>query len=31
MGNSKRGELDRPWAFEAKELLRKLVIGNKKD
>ena len=30
MGNAKRGELDQPWAFEAKEFLRKLVIGLKK-
>ena len=27
IGNSKKGEVDKPWAFEAKEFLRKLLIG----
>lgn len=27
MGNPKRGDSDQPWAFEAKEFLRKMTIG----
>lgn len=27
MGNPVRGEPDKPWAFESKEFLRKLIIG----
>jgi endonuclease YncB( thermonuclease family) len=29
LGNPKKGEVDKPWAFESKEYARKLLIGRK--
>ena len=27
IGNPTKGEVDKPWAFDAKEFIRKLLIG----